>query len=105
MFNRNDFLEEIFSSRGRTRVLRIMVQEKELNLTQLVKKSMLNYATVTKHLDKLMQYGIVSERRFGNIKMFQLETNSQLASKIMELIAIANQGQRSRSPEASFRAS
>lgn len=77
-------------------MLKIMIEEKELNLNAIVKKSMLNYATVTKHLDKLMQYGIVSERRFGNIRMFRLEPESGLTLKMIELIGLAKQNQKNR---------
>ena len=74
-----NILEDLFSSRGRVRVLQIMSERRELNISAIARYTRLNYVTVLKHLNALKGLGIVEERRFGKIRIFRLKNESKMA--------------------------
>lgn len=65
-------LEDVLSSRGRVKVLRIVMRLGEVNITRIVRESGLNYKTVKAHLDSLVAAGILSERRCGRLRMYSV---------------------------------
>lgn len=75
-------VEELFSSYGRSKILCILVESGELNITEIVKRSGLSYTSVSKHLSFLVKKGIVSEKRFNRIRIFRIEHTSPLVSVI-----------------------
>jgi DNA-binding transcriptional ArsR family regulator len=68
--------EEILGSRGRIRVLRVLAESVELNISEISRRTGLNYTSVERHLVKLEKYGIVKEKRYGKIRIFQILFNS-----------------------------
>ena len=64
-------IEDVFSSRGRVKVLKELLSEGEMNLTQLIKVTGLNYNTVVKHLNFLTEVGLVEEIRIGRVKIYR----------------------------------
>ena len=50
--SKNDFLEDVFGSKGRIRVLRALVEEGEMNISQLARRTGLNHTTVCRHCEK-----------------------------------------------------
>ncbi|NIW13894.1 MAG: ArsR family transcriptional regulator, partial [Candidatus Thorarchaeota archaeon] len=46
-------IEEIFSSKGRVRILRILAEIGELNISEIARRAGLNYATTNQHLQVL----------------------------------------------------
>jgi len=66
-----DGFEEFFSSKGRVRILRQLLSRGEMNLTQIIKETGLNYVTVTKHLNYLVKAGIIEEMRIGRIRIYR----------------------------------
>ncbi len=79
-------IEELLSSRGMVKILRILAEEKETNITQITKKSMLNHSAAVSHLNKLMQAGLASEKRFGKIRIFKFRDENPVAQKVVELL-------------------
>jgi DNA-binding transcriptional ArsR family regulator len=45
----------------------------ELNITRLVRLTGLHYRVLQKHLTILMEKGMISERRFGRLRLFSLK--------------------------------
>jgi len=79
-------IEELLSSRGRVKILRILAEEKETNITQITKKSMLNHSAAVSHLNKLVKAGLASEKRFGKIRIFKFQDENPVAQKVVELL-------------------
>lgn len=79
-------IEEIFSSKGRVRILKILAECEELNISEIVRRSELNYATASKHLDALMRAGLIREKRFGRIRIFRFDGENQRAKAVRELL-------------------
>jgi len=66
-------VEDILSSRGRVRILRILAEIGELNISEIARRAGLNYATTNRHLEALEGSGLVRHKRFGRIRIFRLD--------------------------------
>lgn len=78
-------IEEVLSSKGKIKILKILTFYDELNISEIVRKAQLNHATVTQHLDYFKSIGIVEEKAFGRIRIYQL-TDDIKVRVIRELI-------------------
>ncbi|MBN1682790.1 winged helix-turn-helix transcriptional regulator [Candidatus Bathyarchaeota archaeon] len=72
MSRNKNIAEEILGSKGRIRVLQVLTQSVELNISEISRRTGLNYTSVERHLTKLEKYGIVKEKRYGKIRIFQI---------------------------------
>ena len=79
-------IEDIFSSRGRVRILRILTQIGELNISEIARRAGLNYTTTNQHLQVLENAGLVRHKKFGRIRIFRFDEESPQARIIKELI-------------------
>lgn len=68
-------VEELLGSRGRIRVLRVLAESGELYLTEVGRRTGLNYTSVERHLEKLKEMGLIRERRYGKIRIFEIAFN------------------------------
>ncbi|MGD0804799.1 MAG: helix-turn-helix domain-containing protein [Candidatus Bathyarchaeia archaeon] len=64
-------VEELLGSRGRIRTLQVLVESGELNISEVSRRTGLNYTSVERHLAKLVKMGLVKEKRYGKIRIFQ----------------------------------
>ena len=64
--------EDLLSSRGRVKVIKIILKYGETNITKIVRESGLNHRTVKKHLDFLVKTGLVNERVYGRVKLYSI---------------------------------
>jgi len=69
-------VEEILGSRGRIRVLQVLTESGELNISEVSRRTGLNYTSVERHLMKLKELGLLKEKRYGKIRIFQIEFRS-----------------------------
>ncbi len=63
--------EELLGSRGRIRVLRVLAESGELNISEVVRRAGMNYTSVERHLEKLKGMGLLREKRYGKIRIFE----------------------------------
>jgi len=81
-------IEEVLSSKGRVKILRILTEIGELNISEIARRAGLNYATTNRHLGVLEEHGLVRHKRFGRIRIFRFnEANpkAELIGRLMEL--------------------
>lgn len=64
--------EKLFGSRGRIRILRALTESGELNISQICRRVGMNYQGVNDHLEGLKELGMIKEKRYGNIRMFEI---------------------------------
>jgi len=83
-----NFFEELFSSRGRVRVLRALFRLEEANITKIVKEVDMHHRVVQRHLEKLVSLGIVEERRYGRLRFFRLNFSNPKVKLLKTLIEI-----------------
>ncbi len=64
-------IEELFSSRGRIKVLKELADSTELNISELCRRIGLNHSSTKSHLMILIDAGLVEEKTFGRIKIYR----------------------------------
>ncbi len=64
-------IEELFSSRGRIKVVKELADAIELNISELCRRIGLNHSSTKSHLLTLMEAGLVEEKTFGRIKIYR----------------------------------
>jgi predicted transcriptional regulator len=79
-------IETVFSSKGRVKILRILVEIGELNISEIARRAKLNYTTTNQHLQILETSGIVRHKNFGRIRIFRFNNENPRAKSIKELI-------------------
>ena len=63
-----DSVEEIFGSKGRIRVLSVLVERGELMISEVARSTGLNHDNAENQLEKLKEMGLLREKRFGPIR-------------------------------------
>ncbi len=63
--------EELLGSKGRIRVLQVLAESGELNISEVSRRTGLNYTSVERHLMKLKRMGLLREKRYGKIRIFE----------------------------------
>ncbi|MDH7478195.1 MAG: winged helix-turn-helix domain-containing protein [Candidatus Bathyarchaeota archaeon] len=81
-------VEDVFSSRLRMKILKILVQMSELNVSEIAHRLNVNYNTTIRHLKILENEGIVRHKVFGRIRLYRLNENSPKAKAIQNLLDI-----------------
>lgn len=79
-------LEELFGSKGRTKILKIILNEGEVNITRLVKLSGLHYNLVKKHVEYLSSLGIVKVKSLGRIRIVEANFDDPRVVALRDLI-------------------
>jgi DNA-binding transcriptional ArsR family regulator len=80
-------IEDVLSSKGRVRILRILTEIEELNISEIARRAGLNYTTANQHLEALENAGLIRCKRFGRIRIFRLNGESsqaRIVKKFME---------------------
>lgn len=84
----SSLLEELFSSKGRVKVLKALLKLEEANITRIVREVDMHHRVVRKHLEKLVSLGIVEEKRYGRLRFFRLNFSNPKIRLIKTLIEI-----------------
>ena len=75
------------SSYGRTKVLTIMLETGELNISEVTKRSKLSHSSAQRHLEFLARSGILTEKRFNRIRIFRVDESNPIAGALMRFYA------------------
>ncbi|MEM1657749.1 MAG: metalloregulator ArsR/SmtB family transcription factor [Candidatus Jordarchaeales archaeon] len=79
-------IEEVLSSRGRVRVLRILAEAEELNISEIARRAGLNHKATSNHLKVLRNAGLVQEKRFGRVRIFRIKSENAKAAAFKQLV-------------------
>ena len=79
-------IEDVFSSKGRVKILRILSEIGELNISELARRAGLNYVTTNQHLRILEDHELVCHKTFGRIRIFRYNDKSPRARMIKKLM-------------------
>lgn len=79
-------LERLLASRGKVRILRLLLREGQANITRIVRETGLNHELAERHLADLVNMGLVQERRYGRMRMFMVDMRDPRVSGLYELI-------------------
>jgi predicted transcriptional regulator len=78
-------VEDMFSSKGRVKVLKVLAERGEMNISDITRRSNLNHTTTAMHLKKLCELGVVEEKNFGRIRIFRFRREDPRAWAIHSL--------------------
>ena len=79
-------VEDVFSSRLRIKILKILMQLGELNVSEIARRLGVNYNTTSKHLNVLEDEGILQHKVFGRIRLYRINEHSPKARAIQNFI-------------------
>jgi len=79
-------IEDVFSSKLRIKILKILVQLGELNVSGIARRLGVNYNAASKHLKILEDEGVIQHKVFGRIRLYRLNEHSPKAKALQRLI-------------------
>lgn len=79
-------IEDVFSSRLRMKILRILVHVGELNVSEIARRLNVNYVTTSEHLKILEDEGILLHKMFGRIRLYRINEHSPKAKAVQNII-------------------
>ncbi len=79
-------IEYVFSSRLRVKILKILAQVGELNVSEIARRLRVNYKTTTGHLKILEDEDILQHKVFGRIRLYRFNGHSSKAKAIQNLM-------------------
>lgn len=81
-------IEDVFSSKLRIKVLKILMQMSELNVSEIARRLGVNYNTINKHLKVLEDEDIIQHKVFGRIRLYRFNEYSSKAKALQSLVEI-----------------
>jgi predicted transcriptional regulator len=79
-------VEEVFSSKPRMKILKLVARLGALNVSDIARRISLNYSTTNKHLKLLESESILQQRVYGRIRMYKFNNSSPKARAVQNLI-------------------
>ena len=79
-------IEEVFSSKPRMKILKLVARLGALNVSDIARRINLNYSTTNQHLKLLEAEGILQQRVYGRIRMYRFNNCSLKAIAVQNLI-------------------
>ena len=79
-------LEEVFSSKPRMKILKLIARLGALNVSDIARRINLNYSTTNLHLKLLEAEGILEQRIYGRIRMYRFNESTSKAIAVQKLI-------------------
>jgi DNA-binding transcriptional ArsR family regulator len=79
-------LEDVFSSRQRMKILKLVARLGELNVSDVARRIGVNFTTTSRHLQVLESEGILQQRTYGRIRMYRFNQASPKAKAVQALI-------------------
>ncbi|MHA1473757.1 MAG: hypothetical protein ACTSQ5_01080 [Promethearchaeota archaeon] len=80
-------IEDVFSSRGRTKIIKLLALQNELNISKIVELTGLNHLSVKTHLFFFKEIEFVQEKKFGRIRIYRFKSENLKAKALRNLIS------------------
>ena len=81
-------VELLFSSRGRIKIIRLLAECGELNISEIARRTQLNHSTTRRHLRFLERAKLVQEKTFGRIRIFRYKVENLRALALRRFIEL-----------------
>jgi predicted transcriptional regulator len=81
-------LEEVLSSKSRMKILKLIYQLGQLNVSDVARRLKLNFVSTSKHLKLLESEGILQERTYGRVRMYRFNEGSAKAKALQNLLDV-----------------
>jgi len=90
-------IEDIFSSKLRVKILKILWQLCEVNVSEIARRLRVNHKTTIEHLKLLEAEGIIQHKTFGRIRLYRFNEASpktKAIQRFLEAWELAEKGQK-----------
>jgi len=67
-------IENVLGSKAKIRILKVLINKEELNITAIAREAEINHKTALRHLEELKKAGIITEKVFGRVRVFRLNS-------------------------------
>jgi len=81
-------IEQVLGSKLRVKILKILAQVGELNVSEIARRLGANYSSANKHLKILEDEEIVRHKEFGRIRLYRLDERSPKARALQKLMEV-----------------
>jgi predicted transcriptional regulator len=81
-------IEDVFCSKIRMKILTILNNVGELNVSEIARRLRINYVSASTHMRTLESEGIVQHKMFGRIRLYRLNEQSPKAKAVQNLIDV-----------------
>jgi DNA-binding transcriptional ArsR family regulator len=87
-------LEEVFSSKTRMKILKLLFQLGQLNVSDIARRIKMNYTATDEHLRLLESEGILKEHTYGRIRLYRFNEATEKAKAVQNLIQVWEQNKQ-----------
>ncbi|MFP3191223.1 MAG: hypothetical protein RXR31_07855 [Thermoproteota archaeon] len=91
MKDQDSFIEELLGAKWKIRILRTIINEKQINISALAKISSTFFTPASNYIGFLKKYGIVKEKRFGKIRIVVANEYSDVLNLLEKLMDKASE--------------
>jgi predicted transcriptional regulator len=81
-------VEDVFSSKLRVKILKILAQVGELNVSEIARRLGVNYKATVRHLKILEDEGVLQHKKFGRIRLYRFNERSPKAKAIQNFMEV-----------------
>ena len=75
--------EEVFSSKSRMKILKLINQLGQLNVSDVTRRLKLNFTSTSEHLKVLESEGILQERTYGRVRMYRFSETAKAKAVVV----------------------
>ncbi len=87
-------VDEVFSSRPRMKILKLIFELGALNVSEIARRTGLNFTSTDKHLRLLESEGVLQERTYGRVRMYRFDEAQVKAKAVQNLISVWEQANK-----------
>ncbi len=80
-------VEELFSSYGRVKIMDVMMESNELNISEIARRSGISHSSVEVHLERLVELGLLTEKRFNRIRIFRVNHSNPYTNAVARFLS------------------
>jgi DNA-binding transcriptional ArsR family regulator len=80
-------IENLLGSKARIRILRVLLDKEELNITAIAREAGVSYKTALHHLEELKSMGVITEKVFGRVRVFRVNHDDLRVKALKEVFS------------------
>lgn len=80
------FLEEIFSSKNRIRIIKYLISKGEANITAIANDLNIHHRNIKEHLNLLEKYDIVKKKKYGRLTIYMINLGNPKVLALKRLL-------------------
>ncbi|MEM2214356.1 MAG: winged helix-turn-helix domain-containing protein [Candidatus Nezhaarchaeales archaeon] len=87
-------IESLLGSKPRVKILKVLIDKGELNITAIAREAGVNHKTALRHLEELRRVGVVTEKVFGRVRIFKINSEDPRVEALKMLFKSISSSER-----------